>query len=236
MFIDCHQQQNSNNDAHNEGNNLESLKLDGCSIEDLNLDYTLPGFPSIEMRKNGKDTGVTTHNIDNYVRLLCHWTLVEGVNRQMEAFKEGFDAVFPSAHLQVFYPEEMEYLLCGSGQKQWTVKMLSDCCRTDHGYNHDSRAIRFLFETLSTYNFEEQRKFLQFVTGSPRLPVGGFKSLSPPLTIVKKTIEGVENPDSLPSVMTCVNYLKLPDYFTIDTMREKLKTAINEGQLSFHLS
>ena len=34
------------------------------------------------------------------------------------------------------------------------------------------------------------------------------------------------NPDDyLPSVMTCVNYLKLPDYSTIDIMRDKLRVV-----------
>ena len=36
-----------------------------------------------------------------------------------------------------------------------------------------SRAVRFLFEVLSSKDAEQQRLFLQFVTGSPRLPVGG---------------------------------------------------------------
>ena len=67
--------------------------------------------------------------------------------------------------------------------------------------------------------------------------VSGLKSLNPPLTIVRKTFEGSECPDSfLPSVMTCVNYLKLPDYSSTDVMREKLGVAAREGQLSFHLS
>lgn len=51
--------------------------------------------------------------------------------------------------------------------------MLMECCRPDHGYTHDSRAVNFLFEILSCYEDAEQRQFLQFVTGSPRLPVGG---------------------------------------------------------------
>lgn len=42
--------------------------------------------------------------------------------------------------------------------------------------------------------------------------------------------------DYLPSVMTCVNYLKLPDYSDLDVMRERLGTAIREGQGAFHLS
>lgn len=214
-----------------------SLTLDGCSIEDLGLDFTLPGFPNIELRKGGKDLSVTLDNIDQYVRLLSHWTLVEGVSKQLESFREGFESVFPLSQLSVFYPEELELLFCGSNFAAWDVKMLTDCCHPDHGYNNDSRSIKFLFDILSSYSSEDQRKFLQFVTGSPRLPVGGFKSLSPPLTIVRKTFEPNDSPDNyLPSVMTCVNYLKLPDYSTTEIMREKLRVAANEGQLSFHLS
>jgi E3 ubiquitin-protein ligase TRIP12 len=76
------------------------------------------------------------------------------------------------------------------------------------------------------------------VTGSPRLPVGGFKALSPHLTIVKKTFDSVDvNPDDyLPSVMTCANYLKLPDYSSKDVLKAKLRIAAMEGQYSFHLS
>jgi len=36
--------------------------------------------------------------------------------------------------------------------------------------------------------------------------------------------------------MTCVNYLKLPDYTDLNVMRERLNTAIREGQGAFHLS
>ena len=36
-----------------------------------------------------------------------------------------------------------------------------------------SRAVKFLIEILSKYGPEEQRLFLQFITGSPKLPVGG---------------------------------------------------------------
>lgn len=42
--------------------------------------------------------------------------------------------------------------------------------------------------------------------------------------------------DFLVSVMTCQNYVKLPDYSDINVLREKLLTAITEGQGAFHLS
>ncbi|XP_058890461.1 E3 ubiquitin-protein ligase TRIP12-like isoform X3 [Acipenser ruthenus] len=216
---------------------LESLNMNGCSVEDLGLDFTLPGFPNIELKKGGKDVPVNIHNLEEYLRLVVYWTLNEGVSRQFESFREGFESVFPLQHLQYFYPEELDQLLCGSKSETWDVKTLMECCRPDHGYTHDSRAVKFLFEILSSFDAEHQRLFLQFVTGSPRLPVGGFRSLNPPLTIVRKTFESTENPDDfLPSVMTCVNYLKLPDYSSIDIMRQKLLIAAREGQQSFHLS
>jgi len=67
----------------------------------------------------------------------------------------------------------MDQLLCGALHNRWDTQELVECCRPDHGYTHDSRAIKFLFEVLSYYDDNEQRMFLQFVTGSPRLPVGG---------------------------------------------------------------
>uniref|UniRef100_A0A182HKI1 E3 ubiquitin-protein ligase n=1 Tax=Anopheles arabiensis TaxID=7173 RepID=A0A182HKI1_ANOAR len=221
---------------------IEALDLDGCPIADLGLDFVLPGHPNIELRRGGRDMAVTINNLHQYISLVTHWFLAEGVSRQFEALREGFDTVFPMSRLQMFYPEELENVFCGSGiggtnQQRWDVRMLAESCRTDHGFNQDSPAIQFFYDILATYNRDEQRLFLQFVTGSPRLPTGGFKALTPPLTIVRKKMDGNQNPDEyLPSVMTCVNYLKLPDYSNRDVMRQKLKMAASEGSMSFHLS
>ena len=65
----------------------------------------------------------------------------------------------------------------------------------------------------------------------------GFRALTPPLTVVRKTVEPGHSPDGyLPSVMTCVNYLKLPEYSSLEVTRRQLTTALSEGQLSFLLS
>lgn len=239
---------------------MEQLDLDSCPIADLGLDFVLPGHANIELCRGGRDTPVTVHNLHQYISLVTYWFLIEGVQKQFEALREGnyqmayvhhfhninlicflgFDSIFPIQRLRMFYPEELECVFCGSGSEQhqsWDLKMLQDSCRTDHGFHQESQAIQFLYEILVSYNRDEQRAFLQFVTGSPRLPTGGFKSLTPPLTIVRKTLDGNQNPnDYLPSVMTCVNYLKLPDYSSRDVMRQKLKVAANEGSMSFHLS
>ncbi|MCI06672.1 E3 ubiquitin-protein ligase UPL4-like [Trifolium medium] len=76
---------------------------------------------------------------------------------------------------------------------------------------------------------EQRRGFLQFVTGTPRLPSGGLASLNPKLRVVKSS--STEN--CLPSAATCNNQLMLPPYPSKDTMKEKLLYAITEGQESF---
>lgn len=48
---------------------LESLNINGCSVEDLGLDFTLPGFPNIELKKGGKDVAVTIYNLEEYLRV-----------------------------------------------------------------------------------------------------------------------------------------------------------------------
>ena len=67
--------------------------------------------------------------------------------------------------------------------------------------------------------------------------MGGLARLSPRLTVVQKRPESGISPDAyLPSVMTCANYLKLPDYSSKAVMRGRILTAINEGQGAFLLS
>lgn len=76
--------------------------MDGCPVEDLGLDFTLPGYPNIELRKGGRDTSVSLDNLASYVSLVSHWMMIEGVSVQMEAVREGFNTVFPISSLSEF--------------------------------------------------------------------------------------------------------------------------------------
>jgi E3 ubiquitin-protein ligase TRIP12 len=54
---------------------------------------------------------------------------------------------------------------------------------------------------VNSMKCDERKEFLKFMTGSPRLPLGGFKSLDPKMTVVLRT--SGKSPDYyLPSVMT----------------------------------
>ena len=45
--------------------------------------------------------------------------------------------------------------------------------KADHGFNVESSAIRDLVTVMSEYDSSARRNFLQFITGSPKLPIGG---------------------------------------------------------------
>ncbi|XP_014560329.1 hypothetical protein COCVIDRAFT_34554 [Bipolaris victoriae FI3] len=215
---------------------LQEIVIHDCTVEDLALDFTLPGYDSIELIENGANTAVTIENVDLYVDKVIDFTLGSGVERQANAFREGFTEVFPYSALKAFTPDEL-VMLFGRTDEDWSLETLVDSIKADHGYNLDSKSVRNLLSTMSQFNAQERRDFLQFITGSPKLPIGGFKALTPMFTVVCKPSEPpFTSDDYLPSVMTCVNYLKMPDYSSVEILREKLSVAIREGQGAFHLS
>lgn len=147
----------------------------------------------MELVKNGSHIAVTGSNLADYIRLAAHWLVIEGAGRQMDALLEGFDSVLPNVRTRLaalFQADEMEGLFCGrtcsspefssnttnnaaDSSGCWAVQSLTEACQCDHGYTPQSRCIRYLFEVMSEFTDQERRLFVQFVTGSPRLPIGG---------------------------------------------------------------
>ncbi len=210
---------------------------DNTTISSLCLSFTLPGDDSIELMNDGRTVRVTSDNLDEYILRVVTHVLLVGVRKQMESYISGFSEVLDIRSLTLFQPDELELVMCGPSFESWTVEFLVQATRCDHGFRHESEAVLTLFKVLSEMSPEQQRRFILFVTGSPALPVGGLRNLNPPLTIVKRAPEDGRSPDEcLPTVMTCTNYLKLPDYSSFSVARERITYAIQEGQGSFHLS
>jgi hypothetical protein len=93
-------------------------------------------------------------------------------------------------------------------------------------------------QVLQDMSDAQRRLFLRFLTGSSTLPTGGLQGLRPPITVVRRESDNksVSSDEYLPSVMTCVNYLKLPPYSSREVLQTKLHAAIRQGQAAFHLS
>ncbi|KAG5421105.1 UFD4 [Candida metapsilosis] len=212
------------------------IEIDGVTIRDLGIYFELPGYPKYELIPNGSETLVEAENLELYISKVFENTLFTGVIHQTKAFMDGFSKVFPITSLVIFSPQELVELF-GNCEEDWSYDTLSSAIIANHGYSKDSPEIKDLIDILIGLNLEEKRQFLQFLTGSPKLPIGGFKALRPELTVVRKRAEdGLKDDDYLPSVMTCANYLKIPKYSSKSVMKEKLMQAVKEGAGAFLLS
>eukprot|EP00048_Salpingoeca_helianthica_P023727 m.26626 g.26626 ORF g.26626 m.26626 type:complete len:1563 (-) comp8951_c0_seq1:277-4965(-) len=212
-----------------------TLTLNGVKIEDLCLSFTLPGYPDFELVPGGADDTVTIARLGEYVDRVVAATLRDGVRAQMKAFVSGFTAVVSPSKIALFTATELDRVFCGLRYHPWDPVELAAACRTEHGFTNDSDVVRWLFDIMAGFGPEDQRSFISFITGCPNLPIGGFRGLRPPLTIVPKS-RGEQAAHDLPSVMTCQNYLKIPEYTSRARLAERLVLAMREGQGSFLLS
>ena len=92
--------------------------------------------------------------------------------------------------------------------------------------------------------FEEQRNLLKFVTSCSRHPLRGFSQFTPLICIQKVPQYSQDQFESeegamasrLPSAATCMNLLKLPEYDSVEILKEKLLYAIVNNNMGFELS
>jgi E3 ubiquitin-protein ligase TRIP12 len=110
--------------------------------------------------------------VQEYVSEVLDAILGKGVVEQTAAFKEGFSKVFPVSDLHAFTADEL-VMLFGNTDEDWSHETLSEALKADHGFNVESRAIRNLVDIMAEYDVPTRRAYLQFITGSPKLPIGG---------------------------------------------------------------
>jgi len=222
-------------DAVAAGADPESVTMDetGARVEDLFLSFVLVGEHGFELVPSGGDKAVTSANVGEYVAAVVDATLLSGVKPQLDAMMAGMGEVLDVHALRTFGEDELEIILMGQDEP-WTEAELASCCVVENGYEVHSRVIRDLFSVLASFTEQERREFLMFMTGSPRLPYGGWGALDPPFKIVRKS---ASEPDAyMPSTMTCLNFLKLPEYSSGEVLRAKLIQAMREGGEGFLLS
>ncbi|XP_065451486.1 E3 ubiquitin-protein ligase HECTD1 isoform X14 [Chrysemys picta bellii] len=207
------------------------------SIEDLGLNFQfcpssrVYGFTAVDLKPNGEDEMVTIDNAEEYVELMFDFCMQTGIQKQMDAFRDGFNRVFPMEKLSSFSHEEVQMILCGNQSPSWAAEDIINYTEPKLGYTRDSPGFLRFVRVLCGMSSDERKAFLQFTTGCSTLPPGGLANLHPRLTVVRK----VDATDaSYPSVNTCVHYLKLPEYSSEEIMRERLLAATMEK--GFHLN
>lgn len=80
-------------------------------LENLALDFTLPGFPEVELVNNGKNIAVTSKNVNDYLLKVMDAVCGSGIEPQLSAFRRGFKKVLPIAALGCLFVEEIQEML-----------------------------------------------------------------------------------------------------------------------------
>lgn len=129
---------------------------------------------------------------------------------------------------------DLEDLICGlvGPDEEWEdAAFLKSMILPSHGYDQDSAPYKNFITYLTTLKGEERKLFMNFCTGSNRLPAGGFAALEPRMTVGLRDDKNWDNKDHhLPTVSTCQHYVKMPEYSTLEILKAKFETAAKEGR------
>uniref|UniRef100_A0A8C4R9R6 HECT-type E3 ubiquitin transferase n=1 Tax=Eptatretus burgeri TaxID=7764 RepID=A0A8C4R9R6_EPTBU len=105
------------------------------------------------------------------------------------------------------------------------------------GYDEDSQVVKWFWQVVGELTQEERVLLLQFVTGSSRVPHGGFASLTGGSGLQKFTIACVAYiPNLLPTASTCINMLKLPEYPSAAILCDRLQVALHCGSQGYSMA
>lgn len=185
---------------------------------------------SRELKPGGKDTRITNDNKDEYIQLVIEWRFISRIKRQMDQFLAGFNELLPLNLIKIFDEGELELLMCGIGSidvKDWKHNTVY---KGDYHPNHI--VIQWFWRVVLSFNNEMRSRLLQFVTGTSRVPMNGFKELYGSNGPQLFTIEKWGNPSNYPRAHTCFNRIDLPPYENYQQLREKTIKAI-EGAEGF---
>ena len=175
----------------------------------------------IPLKENGENIMIDNNNKDEYVDLYLEWYFNKSINEYFSSFEKGFYRVFSRNLSKILTPDELELIICGT--QFLDFHELKKAAHYEE-YEKDSETIKYFWEILLTFNEEEKKKFLSFVTGCDRAPIDGLGSL--PITISN----GGTDLNQLPSAHTCFNNLILPDYKNKEKLQKALLTAINYSE------
>lgn len=184
----------------------------------------------IDLIPNGRNIAVTQENKQEYVKAIVEYRLLTSVKEQMDNFLEGFYSMIPKDLISIFDEQELELLVSGLPDidvDDWKNNTIYTT------YLPSSPQVQWFWRAVKSFDAEERAKLLQFVTGTSKVPLNGFKELSGMNGVSKFTIHKTFGTDRLPTAHTCFNQLDLPEYESYSKLRNALLLAIREGHEGF---
>lgn len=144
---------------------------------ELTFSLEIQEFGVTEVRDlvpNGRNIIVTEENKHDYVKLVCQEKMTGSIKKQLNSFLEGFYEIIPKSLISIFNEHELELFISGLP----TIDIDDLKANTDyHKYVSHSLQIQWFWRALRSFDQADRAKFLQFVTGTSKVPLQGFSAL-----------------------------------------------------------
>uniref|UniRef100_A0A8I6ADJ5 E3 ubiquitin-protein ligase HACE1 n=1 Tax=Rattus norvegicus TaxID=10116 RepID=A0A8I6ADJ5_RAT len=211
-------------------------------ISDLGLELTFSvetdvfgAMEEVPLKPGGGSILVTQNNKAEYVQLVTELRMTRAIQPQINAFLQGFHMFIPPSLIQLFDEYELELLL--SGMPEIDVNDWIKNTEYTSGYEREDPVIQWFWEVVEDMTQEERVLLLQFVTGSSRVPHGGFANIMGGSGLQNFTIAAVPyTPNLLPTSSTCINMLKLPEYPSKEILKDRLLVALHCGSYGYTMA
>ncbi|XP_054838474.1 E3 ubiquitin-protein ligase HACE1 isoform X1 [Eublepharis macularius] len=211
-------------------------------ISDLGLELTFSvetdvfgAMEEVPLKPGGASIIVTQENKAEYVQLVTELRMTRAIQPQINAFLQGFHMFIPPSLIQLFDEYELELLL--SGMPEIDVSDWIKNTEYTSGYERDDPVVQWFWEVVEELTQEERVLLLQFVTGSSRVPHGGFAHIMGGSGLQNFTIAAVPyTPNLLPTSSTCINMLKLPEYPRKEILKDRLLVALHCGSYGYTMA
>lgn len=208
--------------------NLEDI---GLELTFSTEDHSFGRSQTIDLIPNGRNIIVTEERKEEYVNLVCQHRMTTAIEKQIKAYLEGFHDMVDTDLISIFNAKELELLI--SGMPDIDIHDLKKNTNYN-GYRPADKEIEWFWSIMFSLSRSEKAAFLQFVTGSAKVPLAGFSELQGMRGIQKFSINKATGSEgALMSAHTCFNALDLPVYKSEEEMKEKLLYAISEGAGGF---
>ena len=176
-----------------------------------------------ELIPNGAQTPVTMQNRVQFVTLTTQFLLSGSIRPQQQSFIRGFRSLFQGRAISFFSPSDLQQLLVGQPHFVW--KELRLTARYEGGYSASTPVVQWLWQLIEQdLSVDERMRFLVFLTGSSRAPLGGLGELR---VCIQRASSDTEQ---LMSASTCFHTLLLPEYDSKEKLTRKLKKALEYAE------
>ncbi|KAE8704296.1 E3 ubiquitin-protein ligase UPL2 [Hibiscus syriacus] len=215
----------------NDVSDIPDLTFSMDADEEKHILYEKTEVTDYELKPGGRNIRVTEETKHEYVDLVADHILTNAIRPQINSFLEGFNELVPCELISIFNDKELELLISGLPE----IDLDDLKANTEYtGYTAASPVIQWFWEVVKAFSKEDMARLLQFVTGTSKVPLEGFKALQgisgPQKFQIHKAFGA---PERLPSAHTCFNQLDLPEYSSKEQLQERMLLAIHEASEGF---